>query len=296
MNIPRSIPAVVTAALLLTGAVSATAQNKTNEVKRTNNIEFAKPDGVALLLDLYMPVGVENPPLIMFMHGGGWKNGNRKNCKMSWASKYGYAIASVEYRLSQEAIFPAQIHDCKGALRWLRANAEKYGYNADKVVVAGTSAGGHLALLMGVSGGVKELEGTTGGNLDETSTVQGIIDYYGPTDFVYRSKSQPVKTEQEGGGVFHLLGGKASENLELAKAASPVTYVTKDDPPLVILHGEKDDTVFIKQSHIMKEHYEKNGLEVEMLTDPNARHGWRTPLDGEMEVVLSSLKNWYAEE
>ena len=114
------------------------------DVERKNDIEFAQPDGVSLLLDLYLPKVEKSPPLILFIHGGGWKNGDRTRCRLAWVAKHGYAIASIEYRLSQEARFPAQIHDCKGALRWLRAHSDEYGYNAERVVVAGTSAGGHL--------------------------------------------------------------------------------------------------------------------------------------------------------
>ena len=114
----------------------------------------------------------------MFIHGGGWKGGARSNSKLNWVAGHGYAVASIEYRFSQEALFPAQILDCKGALRWLRAHQKEYGYDASRVVVAGTSAGGHLAALTGTSGDVEDLEGDTGGNADQSSRVQGVIDYY----------------------------------------------------------------------------------------------------------------------
>lgn len=264
-----------------------------HEVERKNDIVFAKPDGVELLLDLYLPSGVEDPPLVMHIHGGGWQGGDRKNCKASWVAAHGYAIASVEYRVSHEALFPAQIYDCKGALRWLRANEGKYGYDASRVIVTGTSAGGHLAALMATSGGVAELEGVTGGNLDQSSSVQGGIDYYGPSDFVKRSENQPSKTDEPKGGVYRLLGGPVQENLEAARQASPVTYITADDPPLLILHGAKDKTVFLDQSEILAADYKEAGLDAQLHVEPENGHGWKKPTEAERELVLSFLKKQF---
>lgn len=118
------------------------------------------------------------------------------------------------YRFTKEAIFPAQIHDCKGAVRWLRANADRFGYNADWIAAAGSSAGGHLALLMGTSGGVTELEGNVGGNPNESSSVQAVIDYFGRSDFVLRGKTQPERAYTDKSGSFALLGGVAGEKLD----------------------------------------------------------------------------------
>ncbi len=291
MNVRMKIFAVcqVIWAIALTGF----SNPPENEVERQNGIEFASPDGIPLLLDLHLPK-VENPPLILFIHGGGWKKGSRNNCKLAWAAKYGYAIASIEYRLSSEALFPAQIHDCKGALRWLRAHAEDYGYDAEKVVVAGTSAGGHLAALMGTSGNVAELEGATSGNAEQSSRVQGIIDYYGPSDFVLRSKSHPAKTEVPDGSVYKLLGGKASENLPAARTASPITHVSEDDPPLLMLHGAKDTTVLLEQSEVLRDAYAKLGLEVNLVVIPDARHGWKGQPSEERAAILNSLRRWLA--
>lgn len=259
-------------------------------VERKNDILFASPGNVDLLLDLYLPKGVENPPLILFIHGGGWKNGDRRNCKLAWAAGHGYALASVEYRLSQEALFPAQIHDCKGALRWLRAHAEEYGYDATKVMVAGTSAGGHLAALMGTSGDVAELEGVTAGHLDQSSRVQGVIDYYGPTDFLKRSREHPAKTDEPSGSVYQLLGGPVKENPEAARLASPITHVSNDDPPLLILHGSNDKTVFPAQSEVFAEKYRATGLEATLQIEQGKGHGWKEPSEAEQKSVLVFLK------
>lgn len=254
------------------------------------DILFAEVDGVELMLDLHLPEGVEDPPLVMFIHGGAWKTGDRKRFRIPWVVGSGYAVASIEYRMSHEAPFPAQIHDCKGALRWLRAHADEYGYNADKVVVAGTSAGGHLAALMGVSGGVAELEGTTAGHPERSSAVQGVIDYYGPTDFIMRSRHQPEKTDKRTGIVYQLLGGPVGENKDLARLASPVTHVGDGDPPLLIVHGEDDPVVRPAQSERLFSLYQQKGLVAELHIVPGKKHGWRPPTPKERKKVLEFLK------
>ncbi len=289
----RSRPLFLATVALCVLGISAQAADPPYQVERKNDITFASPGGVDLLLDLYLPKGVENPPLIMFIHGGGWTKGDRKSCKLAWTAAYGYAIASVEYRLSQEAHFPAQIHDCKGALRWLRAHAEEYGYDGSTAIVAGTSAGGHLAALMGTSGDVAELEGETGGHLDQSSRVQAIIDYYGPTDFLKRSREHPAKTDEPSGSVYQLLGGPVKENLEAAGIASPITYVSKDDPPLLILHGANDKTVFLGQSEVFAEKYRAVGLEVKLQVEPDKGHGWKEPSEAEQATVLAFLREQF---
>ncbi|MDF1659790.1 MAG: alpha/beta hydrolase fold domain-containing protein [Verrucomicrobiales bacterium] len=270
-----------------------TLTTESAEPKRHDSILFAEPDGVELLIDLRLPREVESPPLVMFIHGGGWQNGDRSRCRLAWLVKHGYAVASVEYRLSGEALFPAQIHDCKGALRWLRAHADNYGYDAGKVVVAGTSAGGHLAALMGTSGGVKDLEGATAGNVEQSSRVQGVIDYYGPSDFVKRSENQPSKTDDPEGGVYRLLGGAVKENLVAAKTASPTTYLSKDDPPFLIFHGDGDKVVYVGQSELLAERLEAEGLEVHLEIVKGAGHGWKHNATEE-KLVLDFLERVFS--
>ena len=277
---------------ILSESPLASADKSEEKVVRHNDILFAEPDGVALLLDLHMPAGVVNPPLVMFIHGGSWSAGDRTRCKLAWVAQHGYAVASIEYRLSQEALFPAQIHDSKGALRWLRAHQDDYGYDASRVVVAGTSAGGHLAALMGTSGDIAELEGTTAGHPDRSSRVQGVIDYYGPTDFVKRSANQPIKTDDPSGGVYRLLGGAVKENLEAARLASPANYVSEDDPPFLILHGDKDKTVFLDQSEILRDIYLERGLEVQLHVEVGAGHGWSKVSATERDLVLDFLQRF----
>lgn len=259
------------------------------EVQVQAGIEFANVEGVPLLMDLHSPKGVERPPLVVFIHGGGWKNGDRKRCKLAWAAGYGYAVASIEYRLSHEAVFPAQIHDCKGAIRWLRANQAKYGFDASRVVAAGSSAGGHLAALLGASGGVQQLEGGTAGHADQSSKVQGVIDYYGPSDFLLRAQQQPEKTESPSGSVYQLLGGAATEHPKMATLASPVAHVGRGDPPLLILHGDADRVVPISQSRRLADVYHEHRLDVRLHIEKEQGHGWPGPTPGEQEAILDFL-------
>ena len=237
------------------------------------DIEFAKVDGHSLKLDLYLPANGEESPLVVWIHGGGWRAGSKEKCSVKWLTEHGFAIASISYRLTDKATFPAQIHDCKGAVRWLRANADKYGYRTCKIAVAGSSAGGHLAALLGISGNVKALEGNVGGNLDQSSRADAIIDYFGATDFIQRTKSQPHKTIKEGSIVNLLLGGPADKKVELARQASSAFHVTKDDPPLLILHGKKDDKVLLAQSTRLESVYKEANLPVTLLVLENSGHG-----------------------
>lgn len=258
------------------------------------DIVYAKPGERELKIDLHMPQGVERPPLILFIHGGGWKNGDRKRCKLAWIARHGYAIASIDYRLSPEAIFPAQIQDCKGALRWLRAHQQEHGCDASRVVAAGTSAGGHLAALMATSGDVNELEGDTGGHLDQSSRVQGALDYYGPTDFILRSHHQPAKTDDSKGSVYKLIGGPVKENPAIARLASPTVHISADDPPILILHGQKDKTVHLRQSEHLKWLYDMNRLGAKIHIEQDKGHGWSKPSETEQNIVLEFLADCFA--
>lgn len=237
------------------------------------DLEFAKVDGQKLLLDLFLPAKASKPPLVLYIHGGGWRSGTRKDVFPLFLAKNGYAVASIDYRLSSVAVFPAQIADCKGAVRWLRAHAGEYGYDADHIAAMGTSAGGHLAVLLGTSGGIQELEGDVGGNLGHSSRIQAVVDFFGPVDFILRSKDQPEQTDKAGGKVYQLLGKPVLQNVELAKLASGAFHVTKDDPPLLVFHGTADKTVLINQSHRICDEYKKHGLQVEFQSVEGAGHG-----------------------
>lgn len=269
----RAADAPATAPAVSQPAVVDKKEN-TKDVRQVFDIPYARlPEGKELLLDLYLPTNREKPRLIVFIHGGGWKTGSRKNSPTGFLVKNGYAVASIEYRLSTEATFPAQIFDCKGAVRWLRANAAQYGYDASRIGVMGESAGGYLTVLLGVTADVKELEGEVGGNLDQSSRVQAMADFFGPQDFILRSTDQPAITDRKGGLVYDLIGGAVKENPELARKASPVSYVTDDDPPLIIVHGTLDPQVHMNQSQRLYDLYQEHHLPVSLHPVEGGVHG-----------------------
>jgi acetyl esterase/lipase len=185
-----------------------------------------------------------------------------------WLATKGYAVASINYRLSQHAVFPAQIQDCKAAIRWLRANAAKYGLDSKHVGAWGGSAGGHLVSLLGTTGNVKEFEGN-GGNLDQSSRVQAVVDWYGPSDFVVLGAHERKATEP----LSTLLGGLVSENGEKARWASPLTYVDKHAAPFLIVQGDKDEIVLPSHSERLAAALKAAGVEVRLQMLLGSGHG-----------------------
>ena len=252
----------------------------------TRDVVFAKVDDHQLKLNLFLPKDTENPPLVVFIHGGGWRNGSYQRCHVPWLAEHGFAVASVGYRLTDKAIFPAQVHDCKAAIRWLRAHAPDYGYDASRIVVVGTSAGGHLALMLGVTSGDKSFEGKVGEHVDQSTPVHAVVDFYGPSDFILRSKQQPHKTETPGSPVHRLLGGPVSEKPDLARRASPAFHVGKTSPPLLIIHGDKDQTVPFSQSQRMVDAYRKHDRPVTLHTIKGGGHGGKAYFQGETRKRL----------
>lgn len=253
------------------------------------DIEFANVDGHSLKLDLYLPVDSSDAPLVVWIHGGGWQKGSKDGCEIKWLADRGFAVASISYRLTDKAQFPAQIHDCKAAVRWLRAHGEEYGINCDKVAVAGSSAGGHLAALMGTSGDVRTLEGAVGGNTDQSSRVDAVVDYYGATDFVLRSKTQPHRANEEGSVVYKLLGGGADKKVELARLASAAFHVSSDDPPFLVMHGDEDKTVLLDQSERIRDVYQKSNLPLKLHVIEGAGHGGKQFYTGEQRELVAEF-------
>jgi len=237
-----------------------------------SDIVYGQGGGRDLLLDLYLPKkGFPPYPAIVFIHGGGW-HGGTKNSQVDRQASYladkGIVCVSIDYRLADEAKFPAAIEDCKAAVRWVRANAKKYNIDPDKIAAAGNSAGGHLATLLGTSGGVKELEGT-GGNPEYSSRVNMVISLFGPTDF-----NELVKHSRNREVVPSFLGGTPEEIPEQYKLASSVTHVDGSDPPFLIFHGTDDPVVPLEQSLKLKELLEKVGVPVKMYTIEGQKHGY----------------------
>ena len=229
-------------------------------------------------LDLYVPEKAGAPlPLIIWIHGGGWAAGSKDNCPplRGGYTGRGYAVASIGYRLSGHAIFPAQIEDCKAAIRWLRAHAKEYNLDPKRFGVWGSSSGGHLVALTGTSGEVKDFD--VGANLDQSSRVQAVCDYFGPTDLTqmdaHALADAPFKHDSADSPESKLIGGAVQASKDKAARVNPITYVSSDDPPFLIVHGDKDPLVPHHQSEILFDALKKAGVSVRFHTIHGAGHG-----------------------
>ena len=242
------------------------------------DLVYKRVNGTVLTLDLYCPENVSSPlPVIVWIHGGGWSRGRKEQCPAVRIVDEGYAVASIDYRLTEVAPFPAQIEDCKAAVRWLRANASKYNLYPDRIGVWGFSAGGHLAALLGTSGGVKELEGT-GDNMSYSSRVQAVCVVSGPGDLLqlYRDATGPSGAEMNPKvkpALEALIGGPVEEYKTRAMAASPISYISKDDPPFLIIQGENDPTVPVGLTQSFFAALKAAGVDATLNIAPGQGHG-----------------------
>ena len=269
---------------------SATAQGsrkaETDNIKRKwFDVAYATKSP-AQKLDVYLPDEGEGPfPVILSIHGGAFKSGDKGDGQvipMLEGLKRGYAVVSINYRLSGEAIWPTQINDVKAAVRWVRANAKQYKLNPEKIAAWGGSAGGHLSSMVGTSGNVKVLEDLSQGNADLSSRVQAVVDWFGPTDFLImdeHAKESKVNNPQihsiPDSPESQLIGKNLADAPELVKAANPETYITNDDPPFFIQHGLVDPLVPYPQSVYFAEKLEKviGKEEVTIELIPGSGHG-----------------------
>jgi len=231
-------------------------------------------------VDLYLPKkrNTDKPlPVVALIHGGGWVNGDRLGyaaAAIQFARTGDYASVAIGYRLTKEAHWPAQVYDCKAAIRWIRAHAKEYNLDPDKIAVMGSSAGGHLSSLIGTSGDVKELEGDLGPNTTSSSRVQCVVNLCGPQDFtqalMFDKEKKPIVDDA---AVKGLLGGTYEEKHAEAVAASPVTYVTKDDPPFITFHGSADQRVAYLHAEAIHAALQKAGVPSLLIPITNGGHG-----------------------
>jgi acetyl esterase/lipase len=280
----RLIYAILASSLLLTLAFPArevTAQPRGTPTPRApegtivhQDLAYVAGGHERQKLDLYLPGEGENLPVIIWVHGGAFRAGSKENNVPFEYLERGYAVASVNYRLSQHALFPAQIEDIKAAVRWLRANARAYDLDPAHFGAWGASAGGHLVAMLGTTGDVEEFE--TGEYLDVSSRVQAVVDYFGPTDFLQMDAHRledgmvhdlPDSPESQ------LIGGPIQENKDQVAKANPVTYPSEDDPPFLIIHGDQDPLVPHHQSVLLASALEKAGVSVMFYTVRGAGHG-----------------------
>lgn len=273
-----AIPGLLLAAMLPSSADAQKGKTKPpSDVEVLTGVEFGVGSGRALKLDVVRPktVPMEPMPVVVFIHGGGWRGGGTRGgiAYLTSFAQRGYCCASIEHRLSGEAVFPAQIEDCKCAIRFLRSKAKEYNLDPDRIGVWGLSSGAHLAALLGTTGDIKELEGQ-GGHEQFSSRVQAVGNWFGPSDLVLM-----LETSIPGGidAVSKLLGGPLAEKRELAVQASPLTHVTKDAPPFLTVHGENDTLVPVRQSELLHAALKKAGVESTLHSIKGAGHGLRGP-------------------
>jgi acetyl esterase/lipase len=234
------------------------------------DLEYIKGGHERQRLDLYLPEKADAPlPLIVWVHPGAWMFGSKNDVgpTLPFVQK-GYAVASIGYRLSQQAQFPAQIEDCKAAVNWLRANAKKYNLDPERIGAWGASSGGHLVALLGTSGSVKDLDGKKV-PLDQSSRVQAVVDWFGPTDITKMGGGHDAPDSPEA----KLIGGPVQENKEKAARANPIAFVTKEAPPFLIMHGDNDPLVPFSQSELLVTALKNAGVDVTFRPVKGAGHG-----------------------
>ncbi len=248
-------------------------------IRAERDIAYADSDHVRQQLDLYLPVQPQSDrlPLVVFIHGGGWKNGDKSGGARQvfpYVTTGEFAGASIGYRLSGDATWPVQIHDCKAAIRWLRANADRYGIDPDRIGVMGSSAGGHLVAMLGVSGDVPALEGDLGSFDDADSRVTCVVDLYGPSDLLSMSKfPSQIDHDSPESPESKLIGGAIQEHADRTREASPLTHVSADDAPFLIIHGTDDPAVPYNQSEQLDAALRAAGVPSQLVRVEGGGHG-----------------------
>lgn len=265
----------LSALTLLCGGLSITVpcqrMNMPEDVQLIPDVNFGAGGGRTLRLNIVRPKTLPDKPMpvLVFIYGGGWNSGNRNNCvpRMIQAAKLGYFCAGIEHRPASEAVFPAQIEDCKCAVRFLRAKAGEYRINPDSIGVWGGSSGGHLALLLGTLSDKNDFEGN-GGWQEFSSRVQAVCAWCAPADLTQRNPNMLENL------LRNFLGGTYREKSKVYTQASPVSHVSKDDPPILLIHGENDTVVPISHAETMFKSSKKAGAEVKLIRVKNAGHNF----------------------
>lgn len=261
-----AIAALLLSAPLVAGTFTTTA-----------GIEYARVGTDAMQLDLRVPDGAGPWPVIVFMHSGAWITGDRTGGGAIREAERGYAVASIDYPLAPAHVWPAQIEACKAAVRWLRANSARYHLDPGRIGAFGSSAGGHLAAVLGTSGGDASVEGLELGNPQFSSRVKAVVDFYGPTDLLKMDEQKlPCYGSLSANSPFMppslLMGCPIQECREKTATSSPITYITRDDPPFLILQGKADCLVPWQQSQELYDALVAAGVEAHLYLLPTAQH------------------------
>ena len=269
------------------------------ELRRINDIDYVGDANPRQTLDLYVPeTKTESPhPVVLWIHGGAWRKGSKdRPGRALKAAGLNCAIVSINYRLTSEKSWPAQIHDCKAALRWVKANAKKYHLDAERIVVWGGSAGGHLVAFLGTTQNHPDLDGKLGSHTEQSTSVKGAINFFGPTDFLVMnhqgsSMDHNAASSPEG----QLLGGEVSTLKARAKIASPFHQVSSDDAPILTVHGTKDPLVPYLQGKALDDKLDALKVPSVLLTVLDGRHGrgFGPSVD---KAVINFLKHHFFDE
>ena len=274
---------------LFLGVTTLTAQEAAAP-RKLPDVPYVTGGGERQQLDLYLPAATGGParPLVVWVHGGAWEMGDRHVCPAVFLVARGYVVASLGYRLSQQAIYPAQIEDCKAAIRFLRAHAGEYGIDPRRVGAWGASAGGHLVALLGTTGHEHRFD--VGEHLDQSSAVQCVVDWFGPMDFLHWGEP-PVIADRtnRASSASKLLGGPVSTHLDAARSAGPVYFVDKESAPFLIMHGDADPLVPLQQSQELDAALRKAGVESTLVVLPGAGHGGRDFIQPEHMQQLTAF-------
>jgi acetyl esterase/lipase len=261
------------------------AKEFTSDVVCRRNLSYVTHGRPSQTLDLYVPRKAREIPLIVWIHGGAFLFGSKEGFPVEPVPLHllldGYAVASINYRLSPEALFPAQLEDCKAAIRWLRAQAEEFGLDPNRIGVWGASAGGHLAALLGTAGAIRDFE--VGENLNYSSRVQAVCDFFGPTDFLQMDAHRLPDGQIHNGSESpesKLIGGPIQDNPEKVRRANPITYLGKSAPPFLIVHGTLDRLVPFNQSQLLAAALETGGASVQFHPVEGGGHGVYFGADG----------------
>jgi len=263
------------------------------------DLPYAATDNPRQTLDLAVPKKIpgETHPVLVFIHGGGWQRGS-KDRGLSWMSRYldgRLAAVSIGYRLSGEAQWPAQLYDCKAAIRWIRAHAAEYNLDPDRIAVSGASAGGHLASMVGLTQGMAALEGNVGPDTNESSRVTCVINFFGPSELLTLGKTPAMDHDAPDAPEAKLFGGPMQEKRELARAASPLTYVRPGAPPFLIVHGDRDRLIPFRQSVQLDERLGEAGVPSRLVKMIGGHHGFQNrKLDERLRLFIQ--KYLYGED
>ena len=287
------------AGLLALSALACAAGVRAQTAARVMaDLEYAHAGSVSMRLDLHLPTAPGPYPLVVYIHGGAFAGGDKAQ---PWyrpilnQTARGYAVASLNYRLSGQAIYPAGVEDVKAAIRWLRANAAKYELKAERIVVSGESAGGYMVNMLGTTGGRAEFDNAALGNANESSRVQGVVNFFGPTDFLRMDPATPASCGRPGGHAgatspeSRFLGCTITECPDKVKAANPITYVTKDAPPFIHLHGTADCLVPYNQTELLHAALRAAGVRSTVYTYADLGHADKRFFTAETEKRLNDF-------